>query len=59
VSFHLSYSQKPVPLTIWVHNTSSKCNFVLCLWGNEYGRPLAMGGKRAKPTRALFWSHSP
>jgi hypothetical protein len=26
---------------------------VLCLWRNEYERPLAMGGQRAKPTRAL------
>jgi hypothetical protein len=25
----------------------------LCLWRNEYGRPLAMEDKRAKPTRAL------
>jgi hypothetical protein len=32
---------------------------VLCLWGNEYGRPLALGGKRAKPTIVVQWNHFP
>jgi hypothetical protein len=41
----------PLPESI---NTNSECNFVLlCLWRNEYGRPLAMGGKRANLPRVL------
>jgi hypothetical protein len=56
---HLNYNQKSVSITSCIHNTNSECNFVLCLWRNKYERPLAMGGKRAKPIRALQWNHSP
>jgi hypothetical protein len=59
VSFPFQLKPKPVPLTSWVHSTDSEGNFVLHLWRNKYWRPLAMGGERAKPHRALWRNYSP
>jgi hypothetical protein len=50
--FPISVKTKNLFLSL-AESINFKCNFILCLWRNEHGRPLAMGGKRTKPTRAL------
>jgi hypothetical protein len=45
---------KLVPLTGWVYSPDTECHFMLCLWGNQHGRPLALGSKGAEPTGAFF-----
>jgi hypothetical protein len=48
--FSIPVTTKNLFLSLAESIANSECNSVLCLWGNEYGRPLALGGKRAKPT---------
>jgi hypothetical protein len=63
--FHSFYKkiQSEFPISIKTKNLflslaesiAQTLNVTLCcvLGGNKYGRPLAMGGKKAKPTRAF------
>jgi hypothetical protein len=36
-----------------VYRPDTECHFMLCLWRNQHGRPLAIGSKGARPTGAL------
>jgi hypothetical protein len=51
--FPISVTAKNLFLSLAESITQTKCNFVLCLWRNKYGRPLAMRGKRTKLKRVL------
>jgi hypothetical protein len=57
--FHLCQSQKLVPLTGWVHSSDTECHYVLCLWGDQYGRPLALGSRGSGPIEAFQWDCFP
>jgi hypothetical protein len=37
-------------LTGWVYSPDTEYHFMLCLWGDQHGKPLALGSKETGPT---------